>query len=211
MASAAAVYLNDAAQSRFTNTILLPYLKLAYLDLLQRMLDDDVVQLREVSGSYTVTALAQTITSPPTDMVSPLEVKERASASDDWIPIEELEWEPDDSAATHSYLQYYTWREGEIKFRGANRSMLVYIKYLKTLTDLSTASSIIEVANSRQFLIARTAARAAGYGGGSPNRAREIWGESNSALEQLSAIQIKQSQLSHRPRPYRYSKRIQGL
>src|SRR3990167_4335126 len=84
----AAVFLNDASQSRFTNTSLLPYVKRAYRELQLQLHLNDFDTLREVSSNFTISAGATVITGQPADLIEPIGLQERAASSSElFIPM----------------------------------------------------------------------------------------------------------------------------
>ena len=162
MDESASVYLNDPAKTRWGYTTLLPYLRSALLELQAELEDNDMPTIHEVSAVLTVPPNTVLLTTP-SDMVLPLKLYERGVGETRWEEMDELSWEPD--ADRDDKLHLWVYREGLIQLLGSSSPREVMLKYVRSLSALSSETSVIEVSNAKGFLAARTAGLAASFGG----------------------------------------------
>lgn len=206
MLEAASVYLNDRARAHYDDTVLLPYLKKAYKDLqLEMFLQGSVVLEETSSAALLLPALSVSMTDSailPSDLIEPVEVFERVGINDAWEPLGLETWEPTTNPVDFQYLNVYTWREQDIKFRGCNRAMYVMLHYRKELSSITGANSAIAVFNSSPYLSAKTAFYAAGFGGGNTTRAQAALSGAETALSKLNQVQVRENQHPVRRLPY---------
>jgi hypothetical protein len=193
------VYLNDPLAKLYTNVTLLPILRKAYRDMQQEMVDNGISVSREASAALTLVANTLSISSAsspalPTDLLWPIELHEKFSDEADtaYVPMIERAWEPD--ATQSQRLVYWTWREEEIKLVGATGTVLVRIRYFKSLSSITDANTNIPILDSQSFLAARTAALAAFTIGNSPTKASALSDEANSLLETFLSTAVKSRQ-----------------
>lgn len=201
----AAALMNDVAKVLYSYTNQLPYLKLAHEDLVMKLKSNGVPAIDEMSGALTVNALAVTLATPPSDMLVPLALEERAvgEGDDDWVPMERKDWEP--TVQQDTTLRYWTWRELEIKFVGATENRQVRVKYRKYLTSPSGSGSAITMYDARSYLGKRQAMYCARFIGENEERAQFCGGLAEEALHDLlsSAINVQQDK-PVRPRPFNW-------
>lgn len=190
------VYLNDPNAKLYTDVILLPFLRKAYRDLQQELIDNGVSVARENSSELTLAANTTSITfvsSPalPADLLYPSKLDEKRVGEENksYIPMTETTWEPD--IQKQERLRYWSWRENEIKLVGATATAVVRIKYWKSLAAITSANSEIPIIDSEGFLSARTAAMAALTIGKSTTLSNAFQGEAESELETFLSISVK--------------------
>lgn len=162
MDEAAAVYLNDAAKARWPYTVLLPYLKSAVGELQAELESNDLPPLHEIAAIITVNANTDLL-DLPADFVFPIYLEERAVGETRWKGMDELAWEPDMDRAAE--LKVWVYREGNIKLLGATTTRQVRLRYLRSLNQIVSENTVLEVANAKGFLAARTAGLASQFGG----------------------------------------------
>jgi hypothetical protein len=104
----------------------------------------------------------------------------------------ETDWEP--TAIPTNRLNYWNWREEEIKFLGATVNREVRIRYMKGLTRITATTTPVTILNSTTFLGARCATIAAFVIGNNPARATALSDDAGSALSDLLAILVKRGQ-----------------
>lgn len=195
------VYLNDSAKTRWTDVVLLPYLKSAILELQAELEDNDLPPIREISAVIPVPVSTLELTLP-VDFVFPIKLVERRPNETDWREMEEVEWEPTDESKDR--IGYWSFREGKVKLRGSSAIAQVQLKYLRTLSQVDSVNSIIEVPNAKGFLAARTSALASSFGGAASTRGAEANGRAAYFLRKI--IQSLTKRLQDRPvRRRRYS------
>lgn len=168
MDEAAAVYLNDSAKSRWTYTILLPYLRSALGELQAELESNDLPPIHELSAIITVN-IGELELALPNDFVFPVFLEERGVGDTRFTEMEEISWEP--HADPKDKLKFWAFREGKIQFLGATSIRQIRLRYLRSLSAITTANSVIEVPNAKQFLSARTASLASNFGGSATQRA----------------------------------------
>lgn len=199
----AAAFLNDTGRQLYTNTVLLPFLQDAYDELQQRLEQNEIPIIAEDSSIINVAANATTITSPPSDLVRPISMEERADeSSDDWIPVDEVEW-IDSNLDDATGIVQWAWREETICINPPTTAREIKLKYQKALTAITGENSAISVKNSTRFLAARTASLAATDIGENPTRAAILDVRANVAFDAMINLEVKQRQ-SHpvKPKPY---------
>lgn len=204
----ARVYLNDVGKQIWTDAVLLPYLKEAHKDLLLVLFLNGIPVIREKSAAINVAANALTLTLPG-DLLEPIWLKERAQgSSDDWIPMTEVEFEPDRNKDIA--LRYWAWREEAINFVGATTNREVLLRYWKSITIVTDASSNLGFLLSDYFLGPQAAGYAAGSVGNDTLAKELLWvqgqsvGIAGSKLDMIIRSNVKgQQNLPARRIPYR--------
>ena len=187
------VYLNDSAKTRWTDVVLLPYLKSAILELQAELEDNDLPPIREISAVIPVNANSKDLTLPA-DFVFPIKLEE-ANGTGGWSGMEEVEWEPDEVSETK--LGYWTFREGKIRLRSSASATNVRLYYLRTLSQIASVDSVIEVPNAKGFLAARTSGLASSFGGAASARGAEAHARAAYFLRKI--IQSLTKRLQDRP------------
>ena len=154
---AAKAYLNDSAQATFTDAVLLPCLEVAVLNLENEFRVNGIAFEKRISIDISVTSDSSTeLPEYPVDFIEPIKLYERDAGSDDkWILMNEEEWEPD--VTPGSLLVYWAFRNGLIYFPGCTTDRDVRLYYKGTLTKPTTASSVIDIIESKGYLAVRTA------------------------------------------------------
>jgi len=193
--------LNDIGATRYTNTILLPVFKKAYLELQRRLIRAGVPIAKEISATILVTANSTTIPpgggagQMPLDILLPYRMQEATPAADltgTWIDMQELSWEVD--AFKGVTLDVWNWREEEIKLRGASVNRSVRIFYYKSLAAITAVGNTVAIAFSEQYLAATVAAIAAFVIAQNPSRAEALQTSAENDLEELLAYHTKKQQ-----------------
>lgn len=163
MDEAANVYLNDSSRTRWSYSILLPYLRSAYRELQAALEENDLPPLYEISAILTVNAGAVELASPPADMTLPISLEERGVGETNFTDMTEMTWEPEASQQTK--LNNWVFREGKIQFLGALSNRQVKIRYIRSLGTITGENTVLEIPNALGFLAARTAGLASSFGG----------------------------------------------
>ena len=168
MDESAKVYLNDSTRIRWPDTILLPYLRSAIGELQNELESNDLPPIYEISAVIPVLG-GSTVLTLPVDFVFPVALSERAPNGTTFQGMTEVTWEPDTPPSAE--LRYWSFRENIIHLLGATGNREVKLKYLRSLNAIATENSIIEIANAKGFLAARTAGLASQFGGAATARA----------------------------------------
>lgn len=204
----AASRLNDPNQTSFTTTVLLPFLKIAYRELRDRLtLAGIPIVDKQTSSPIVISAGSTSVSSAPSDMIEPVELHERTTGSSEiWIPMMERSWEPDEPQS--NILRYWIWREQTVYLLGATVSREIRVRYKKDITQLVDTNSAIAVVNGFSFLATRTASLAAGDIGEDREREQDLNNQAQSHLAILIGEDIKKNQaLPVRRRAYNAKRR----
>ena len=185
--------LNDTATNLWTNTVLLPYLKIANDDLSDALIDNGATVQKTVDAEI---ALAEGDTEPtlPADIIMPIELFEKNSGQDDiyYQLMTQRAFTPNGEAGVD--LLYWDWREQVIYTPGATQDKVVRLRYTRLLTTVSTASSPIEMAYAKNYLAYHTAALGAWHIGKNKTEAADLEAEAILKLAKILKREVKQNQ-----------------
>lgn len=206
----AAALLNDSAQNVYTNSVLTPFFRKAYTELVDKLDLIGAPVIREQTAVLTIpantTRLATSGTVPtiPTDMSLPLEMKERPTGSSINIIYRTMiqkPWEPDIVPGVN--LDYWIWRENEIKLPGATQSIDAIISYLKDL-PIPTTGLALGITPAYVYLSTRTAELAASKIMEDKDRALDLKVDAREAMDKIESYAILGMQNNPvRRKPYR--------
>lgn len=191
----AKVLLNDANGTNYTTAKLIPLMQKAYRELQLKFNRAGFPQTKEKSTSITVPAGTLALADGallPLDFISPVEVFERGSTSEDWVPLIPRSWEPNEAMGT--FLRYYSFREEQIHLVGSTTDRLVLLRYQKSLTPITADTVALEINDSDLWLAARTAAIAALVIGENPTRAAVLDLDAEKLWEDLKGTRVKTMQ-----------------
>lgn len=208
--------LNDVAGEIWTTAILLPYGKKAVRELWEQSLVAGMPLFNEISSVLTLAANVTSLHSGstpalPSDLVLPIKLEERPGGSSSSILFEDMderEWDVDTTPGPT--LDFWVWREGEIKLVGATTSRDVRIQYLKAVTEPTGGASQLEVqSTTKTFLGARTAGLACVMIGENMTRGEALTQDADKAMHRFLQLATKARQnLRTRRLPYRGSRRF---
>lgn len=214
----AAACMNDVSQTFFTDTVLLPYLKIAWQELREVCEENNVEVTNNVSSAVTlqvgqIDIGGQTGPPLPQNIVNPQTLWERLSGTtSDYTQMNKLEVLPKTNLLTNELI-YWIWEQQIIKFIGANAIREVKIDYVSNgFPDIESANSIIQLINAKTALAYRTAGLAARYIGENSTRADELDADAVIAMERALNITVKGRQsIATRRRPFRASYHNRGF
>lgn len=191
--------LNDSGGVLFTDTLMIPLIDKAYRELQKAYADNGIQVIDEISASVSVSAnvtfVDPQLAFPSEEFLLPIFIQERPSGStseDDWVDMDERAWEPSESRQTT--LDVWTWREQQIKLRGATVAREIKVRYLKALVALSAVGDILGIEGSQEFLASRASAIAAAVIGENMTRAEMLQEDATAAKEVLLSINAKKRQ-----------------
>lgn len=168
----------------------------AYQELQTKLSANGIGTTKEVSASIDVdagTIFLGAGAGLPTDLLYPVSLQERnQDTEEEPTDMTEADWEPNISPGTR--LQYWAWREDEIKFPEAATDREVIIRYVKTLGTISATTSTISILNSQQWLAQRLASLAARHLGHNPTRASSLDLDMVTLWDDLRATLVKRKQ-----------------
>ena len=159
----ARTHLNDDNAINWPDTSLLPKLQEAFRDLRLELELNGIQVIDEVSADITVNAgvvdLA-TATGYPTDMITPIWMKEKQVGETDayLISMTPIDFIP--NVEQDTTLNWWSWSMGTIKLLGALNAVVVQLRYRRDLIAPKLNSDNIAVAMGESFLSYRTAAMA---------------------------------------------------
>lgn len=187
-----AALLNDVNRTLYSYAKQLPFLKSAYDKLQMYLQMNNALVLKDTSSVIDVDANAVEIT-PPSDLVSIIEIKERERDSTDlWADVEEKDELPEEDPVDN--IRYWMWEEEKIKIVAPLTNREVKVHYYKSATAINSESSSVSILNSTEYLAFKTAALCAKYIGENPSRAAELEAEAREALSILLNIDVKSRQ-----------------
>lgn len=169
-----AAYLNDTARRLYTNTVQLPYLRMAVEELEQLLAVYGVDISHKTSTAIDVTA-GTTSLNLPNDFMVPIQLFERrdgATKETDWQEMTEVDEIPNDQPGES--LAVWSFQDNSIKFVGATGNREVKLVYIRMLSAISGASSPIDEYKLKPWLSAKTAELCARFVGRNSPVADEI-------------------------------------
>jgi hypothetical protein len=196
--------LNDIEGQLYNNTVLLPYIKLAYGEAEKELNVNGISTTKEIMSSLPIPKGMTAITiNDINDMVLPLDLGERTPGATSFIPMTMRSW--DTTSEPSGELRYWVWRENEIKLLGATADREVQVRYIKGFPVLTNENSPIMINSSLEYLAYRTASLASRYIGGNKARADSLELDSGRLLPKMVAAEVKNQQsMPVRRRPFRY-------
>ena len=209
--------LNDALADVYTDDVLLPYLRMAIVDLRLECEDNNIPYTNTTSSAITIPAGTTGIGGPdqpalPSDLIEIVEMYERISGtSNDYMLMGRRRFEPKTEYQT-TFLQVFTWQNQRVHFIGATTDIEVKIDYIsQNIGDVTDKNTLILIYNSCAFLWFRTAAFAAFYIMENKTRSDECNAEAARCIETMEAIAQKSEQgMPVRRRPFMQSYRRRG-
>lgn len=199
--------LNDAAQTSFTNTVLLPYLKIAF-DEMQIALDGyQTPFVNKAAAPVTVAAAATTMTAP-TDMVRPTNLWERLQGStlpEDYVEMHELNWDPKITPVREK--NFWAWVGNAFLFPASTSDRQILLEYVATLTDPAIpGNDSVQLQRVHVFLQYRVAGLAARFVMQDTIRADGLDTDAFKALDAIlrAAVRSNQSKPAKRM-PFRHA------
>jgi hypothetical protein len=203
--------LNDAANTTYTDAVLLPFFIRAYKQLEQRLRRSGIQVVNEVSATISVGIGVLTLTLP-TDFAIPISLFERAvgGTDDDWQPMAERTFEP--LEVQSSTLEVWAFRENAIVFRGSTAAREVKLLYKKFLPTIASGADNVLFLDAQPFLASVTAAYAALFIAENVSRYEALMDQALSDLSDIEGIAIKERQnLAARRRSYRPASQRGGI
>lgn len=200
--------LNDVAATKYTNAVLLPFIRKAYEEF-QSWADAYNLQTVKRStplipgantvGNYTVISLTGTTPLIPPDVRIPIRIWEKANADSDseYTLMEEREFKPIyDNQGSRTTLGFWSWDGFTLFFPivlpASQRT--IRLEYLGSVVAFTDQTSTVYDVFFKTNLAARTAALAAMYIGQNETRAAACNDDANQALDRMVSVLIRQQQ-----------------
>lgn len=169
--------LNDVNGNIYQTTPMYVLMNKCYRELQNKLTTHGIGTTKEVSTEITVpantTQLVEGDGMLPADFLRPKYLKERRSTSDQYVDIDQKDWEPL-NLQPKDYIGYWVWREDTIKLSPSTIARLVLLQYIKGLTAIDGPNVPIQINGAEQWLAQRTASIAALVIGGNPTRSAAL-------------------------------------
>lgn len=189
--------LNDPTGAIYTTTPMIPILNKVYKELQTKMSALGISTTKEVSAVVPVVANTVRLgdgAGLPASLVYPISVQERPlGTTGRFIDMTEFNFEPIVNPA-RTRLEYWCWREEEIKFPGSSTDREVLIRFVQTIGTITATTSPVLILNSQQWISQRVAAVAALVLGSNPSRAEELNKDLVQIWDDLRATLIRRKQ-----------------
>lgn len=200
--------LNDLAIDLYTDTVLLPYLKIANDDLSDELVDNGATVSREVTTDIPLSRNNKTLVLPD-DMIVPIELFEKDSGQDDsyYRFCRQRGFLPNALPATE--LQVWTWREQNIVFVGSTLDKVIRVRYYRLITQVLGPTTSLELTHALNYLSYHTAALAAEHIGQNRTKAIDLEAQAIQKLNKLLKKEVKQNQAKPTRRmPFRLNRYV---
>lgn len=191
--------LNDAGGQLYTDAALLPHLRTAWGILQNRMRSAGIPTVVDAGAVLTIPAnvvLINNSTTPalPSDLLNIQEIHEKGvGETDDFYQLMNDE-NVLPIVTPGSALGYYSWVDGELALVGATVNRIIRIRYLKSLSAITSGSVNISQVGAQPYLELKTAALASILIGQNRTRGDYLNAEAGPALEQYINTEVKGTQ-----------------
>lgn len=220
----AAALMNDSAQTRYTNAVVLPYLNLA-LNILQEVFElNDIPKTHKTSATILVPANTRRVgfdTTPtlPVDLIEIQQLWESQEGQNRWIPVTKRDFLPHSLEINSSQISQFlvwAWMSDSINILPALSPNDLKLDYtgsvFKTPIVIANIDVEIHAINIQTFLEFETASLCAMFIAENETRASALAGEAGTALQRSLGISIKGTQsILFRRRPFRASFKRRGV
>lgn len=205
---AAKVYLNDAAQALFTDTVLIPHVAQAALEFESHCRVNEIPLEVRVGVVISVEIGDTELDELPTDFIEPVSLRERPlGSSDSWSNnITEVD-DIDPNALLFQSINQWAFRNNKIYINPPLTDREVRLLYVGSLTAVTIPGSTIDLIQSKSFLAVRAAQLAAKFTGNNPTKAGDMQPDVDEAKDLLIRGLVKNNQNSGAARRRGYSKR----
>jgi hypothetical protein len=161
-----AASLNDQAQEKFTDVVLLPYLNMARMELEEVFEQNDIPVSEETSTILSVPANSTFIdffSSPalPSDLIEIKQLWESTTGQNQFVPVTKVDSLTGHITGGSTYTSFgvWAWQNQQVKVRGAVGIVDVKIDYVRAFFATPITISLInqqnDVRNSSSFYIGR--------------------------------------------------------
>jgi hypothetical protein len=203
--------LNDPSGAIYVTAPMLTLMNKVYRELQTKVSSYGVSTTKEISTTVPVFAGNTHLgdgSGLPNFFLYPILLQERRYlSSDQFIDMDEMEFEPANIPSTR--LQYWSWREDELKFpAGCSVDMEILIRYVQSFNTISGINSPILILNSQQWMAQRLASVASLVLGSNPSRADalnkdlvEIWDDLRiTMVRRKQSIPVRRRRTRYRAR-----------
>lgn len=205
----ARAFLNDTDIDLYTNTKLLPFLKIANDEFADELLNNNIPVLKSVATDISVTAgTVNTRPTLPDDFIEPSQLFEKTTGDDDifYTELYQAEFEPNTTAK--STFSFFAWRDQHIILPPVDNTRKIRIRYLRMVTAIASAASSLEITNSLNYLSCKTASLAADNIGQNSMKSDRLEARCSVYLNRCLNIKVKSVQgVQTRRKPFRLNNR----
>lgn len=158
----ARMLLNDANIQLWNDTVLMPMMYQAHLELQQKLKSRASPIMRGIS-QITIVPFQTQLFGNPTDMTSPIKLFEKPLGAPNtaYQPMTEADILPLLSPGTSS-LVYWSWWQETLTFIGAAIAITIAVDYWRRIPIPTNSGDLIGIIDGEQYLAPRIAALAAG-------------------------------------------------
>jgi hypothetical protein len=193
-------FFHDNAQLEWTDSVLMPRVRQAHAEIIQKMILNGMQVIKEETTSLTITAGSTSLgIQQPTDLNEPIDLKEYAMSetSDQAVPMVRRDFIP--NWAVGENLRVWAWRENVVNLLPATTDRKVILYYKKGIVAPTQVTDPLSIIGSEIYIGPRVAALSA-----LPDK--ELYAAINSIadtnLSMLVRSMVKSNQQPVRRRPF---------
>lgn len=157
----ARTFLNDDASTNWTDAALFPKLQQAHREL-QIKLRRAAAPVMKTTYTETVGAGGLVFAAQPTDLVSPIQLWEKAAGDPVTLYALMTESDPLPNVAQVATMIWWAWIQEQVTFVGSSAARMIKMSYWRALPIPATNTDSIGFINGELYLAPRTAALTAG-------------------------------------------------
>ena len=215
--SAVRSLLNDSAGQYYTNTVQIPYLKIALSELREYLELSNSPVTNYVEAILTIpagTTLISYITTPalPSDLIEIRQLWYRPTGTGPYVPLRQREFLPhwQDGQDLYSFL-YWAWYDNALHLPASSQINDLKLDYMRQIDNVVDENSQLSLINGQSFLNYRTAALCARYVKRDKEAADDMDINAQTSLDRTVAIESKGKQaIQTRRRPFRQGYKNRG-
>jgi hypothetical protein len=210
----AAALMNDAAQTLYDNTVCIPFVNMALMELQETFELNDIPLSNETSVPITMKAgkyLLGHDTNPalPSDLIEIKQLWESQSGQDNWTPMTKFEYLPHTLENGQTISQFLLWvlLKDRITLIPANQDIDIKIDYISSIFVKITSLNVevdMPYVNVESYLQYKTAALLAMFIAENETRSMALDSLAGTALNRSMGVKVKGMQeIVTRRRPFR--------
>lgn len=209
--------LNDTAGQYYSDTVQIPYLQMALMEL-REYLELSNSPVTNYTDTVLVvpagTVLINYITTPalPSDLIDIRQLWFRPTGDGPYVPLTRRDFLPHwvDGQDLNSFL-FWAWYDNAIHLPSSSQDNDLKLDYIKQIAEIVDANSQIALINGQSFLNYRTAALLCRYVKNDVEKSQDMDANAQTSLDRTIGIESKSRQtISTRRRPFRQSYKNRG-
>lgn len=215
--SAVRALLNDNAGQYYNNTVQIPYMNMAVLEL-REYLELSNSPVTNYSDTVLVipanTTVINYVTTPalPQDLVDIRQMWYRPTGDGPFVPLTRRDFLPHwlDGQDLYSFL-FWAWYDNAVHIPSSSQINDLKLDYIKQIAEIVDENSQLSLINAQSFLNFRTAALLCRYVKNDVEKAQDMDVNAQTALDRLIGIESKGRQaITTRRRPFRQGYKNRG-